>query len=579
MTVTMSPGWVPVSEVGRGTVTAAVLRWAREKPDQPAFTFVDYAEDNRGRATTLTWSEVDTRARAIAAGLRARAEPGDRAVLLLPQGLHYVTAFFGCLYAGVLAVPLFPVDGAGHRDRVVGVLGDCTPRAVLTTTALLPATRNELAGPFDVLAVEDLEAAPPTATIAATQADQPAYLQYTSGSTRQPAGVVVTHRNLMINASQALRAYGVVDEVSPVSWLPLFHDMGLVLGMGSPLVFGSETVFMDPLAFLYSPIRWLEAMSGRSAVISAAPNFAYDLCVRRVPEAKRSTLDLTGVLTLANGSEPVRAGTVARFQEAFAPHGLGADVQRPSYGLAEATVYVTAAGGAPVTTSFDRAALAAGHAIAPVAGQPSTALVGCGSPVDQHVLIVDPDSDEPLPDGRVGEIRVTGPNVSPGYWSGERDLGVFGTTVTDQPAGLPRDGWLRTGDLGVRHEGQFYVVSRIKDTIIVDGRNHYPQDIEATVESVDRALRDGHIAAFAVDRNDQERLVVVAERSPRTPREDIDLTRLGALVRAAVSTHHDLRVHDVVLAEPGTVPRTSSGKLSRSLCREQYLEGRFAVTA
>ncbi|WP_461118055.1 fatty acyl-AMP ligase [Saccharothrix stipae] len=546
-----------VTATTTGTVVDAVRRWARERPGRTAFTFLDHEADPHGLPVSITWADLDARARGVAAELRRRCAPGDRALLLLPQGLDYVVAFVGCLYADVLAVPLFPATGDGHRARLDGILRDCTPRVALTA-AHVPLD-------LDVVVVGEVE---PSAEPPVRRLGGPAYLQYTSGSTRTPAGVVVTDRNFQVNVRQALTAYGLADAVAaPVSWLPLFHDMGLVLGVGVALTTGVEAVLMDPLAFLYRPARWVRAMHGRRNVISAGPNFAYDLCVRRVSAADRSGLDLGGVVALINGSEPVRAATLARFQAAFGPCGLRPDAQRPSYGLAEATVFVTAAAG-PATTGFDRAALARGRAVRQDDPERASVLVDCGGAVDQHLAIVDPVTGEPVDDDRVGEVWVCGENVSPGYWSGGDGFGAR----LDAPD-LPTGPWLRTGDLGVLRDGRLYVVGRIKDLIVIDGRNHYPQDVEAVVAEADDVIRRGHVAAFAVPSADGEAMVVVAERSSKVPREAVDHARVRARVRAAVSRHHDVRVRDVLVVEPGSVPRTSSGKLSRAACRSQYLAG------
>ncbi|QFZ19944.1 fatty acyl-AMP ligase [Saccharothrix syringae] len=541
-----------------GTVVDAVRRWAVERGNSTAFTFVDHDLDPLGVSVSITWAELDARARGVAFELRKRCSAGDRAVLLLPQGIDYVVAFVGCLYADVLAVPLFPPTGDGHRDRLDGVLRDCAPRVALTAAPV----------PLDLDVVVVGRVPPGTAPLPPWPSGGPAYLQYTSGSTRTPAGVVVTDRNFRVNVGQALTAYDLADATAtPVSWLPLFHDMGLVLGVGVALTTGAEAVLMDPLAFLYRPSRWLRAMHGRRGVITAAPNFAYDLCAHRVPEADRADLDLSGVVAMVNGSEPVRAGTLARFQAAFAPCGLRPDAQRPSYGLAEATVFVTAADG-PATASFDREALSHGRAEPQDDPARATVLVDCGAPVDQHVAVVDPVTGEPVADDRVGEIWVCGDNVSPGYWSGRTGFGA----ELEAP-GLPRGPWLRTGDLGVLHGGGLYVAGRIKDLIVIDGRNHYPQDVEAVAERADEVIRRGHVAAFAVPSDDGEALVVVAERSARSPRDAVDQARVRNRVRAAVARHHDVRVRDVLVVEPGSVPRTSSGKLSRAACRDRYLAG------
>ncbi|MFE9748131.1 fatty acyl-AMP ligase [Saccharothrix saharensis] len=559
-----------VTATTAGTVVDAVRRWARERPGHAAFTFLDHEVDPRGVPVSITWAELDARARGLAGELRRRCAPGDRALLLLPQGLDYVVAFVACLYADVLAVPLFPIAGEGHRERLDGILRDCAPKLALTSA---PVDAPGDLG-LDVVVVGGV---PPSAEPPVPRLGGPAYLQYTSGSTRTPAGVVVTDRNFRVNVRQALTAYGLAEvEPSPVSWLPLFHDMGLVLGVGVALATGAEAVLMDPRAFLYRPSRWLGAMSGRRNVISAGPNFAYDLCVRRVSAADRSGLDLSGVVALINGSEPVHAATVARFQDAFEPCGLRPDAQRPSYGLAEATVLVTAAS-RPTTTGFDRAALARGRVVVTEDPERASVLVGCGGAVDQHLAIVDPATGAPVEGDRVGEIWVCGENVSPGYWSGSRS-GQDGFGARLDVPGLPDGPWLRTGDLGVLHEDQLYVVGRIKDLIVVDGRNHYPQDVEAVAAGADDVIRRGHVAAFAVPSDDGEVMVVVAERTSEAPRESVDQARVRARVRAAVSRRYDVPVRDVLVVEPGSVPRTSSGKLSRSACRDRYLAGDLPIS-
>ncbi|MFI9813502.1 fatty acyl-AMP ligase [Saccharothrix variisporea] len=552
MTVT-APGHATTA----GPVADAVRRWASQRPDDTAFTFLDHDADPAGRPVRITWSRLDRRARGLAAHLRRRCAPKDRVLILLPQGIDYAVAFVACLYADVLAVPLFPLTGAGHRDRLDGIVRDCAPTAAMTDT------QPQHTG-LHTIVVQDVGPGdePPT------PGHGPAYLQYTSGSTRTPAGVVVTDRNFQVNVRQALTAYGLRDApASPVSWLPLFHDMGLVLGLGVALLTGVEATLLDPLAFLYRPARWLEALHGKPNAISAAPNFAYDLCVRRTTEDDRARLDLSGVAALINGSEPVHATTIARFQAAFGPCGLREDAQRPSYGLAEATVFVTAATGPPTTTPFDRKALAEGRAEVQDDPDRATTLVACGQAVEQEVKVVADDVE--CPDGRVGEIWVHGENVAPGYWA--PTTGVFGATLP----GDPRP-WLRTGDLGVRHDGELYVVGRIKDLIVIDGRNHYPQDVEAVAERADPAIRRGHVAAFSVPGDTGEALVVVAERAPQVPRVDVEQVRRR--VRAAVSAHHDVRVHDVLVVEPGSVPRTSSGKLSRAACRDRYLAAELPVS-
>ncbi|MFI9558562.1 fatty acyl-AMP ligase [Nonomuraea endophytica] len=532
-----------------------VARWAREIPDAPAYTFVDHLGD--GAWHTLTWRQVDRRARALAVRVRELAGPGDRVAVLAPQGLDYVVAMIGTMYAGVVAVPLFAPGLPGHAERLARAYTDAEPALVLTTTPALPGVRAFVDGGA-VLAVDTVsDLLADEWDEVALGPDDLAYLQYTSGSTRQPTGVEITHGNVDANARQLWEAFDARPRTSVAAlWLPLFHDMGLIATIALPIVGGNQVAFMDPVAFVMHPVRWLRLLSEFHDVYTGGPNFAYEYTAARVSEADKDGLDLSGVRVMLNGAEPVRPGTGAAFHAAFARCGLRPQAHTPAYGLAEATVFVSAVGCDEVAkvTEFDRDALGEGRAVAYTSGGRST-LVSCGRPTGQRVRV-------DAPDGHVGEIRVQGPNVARAYWRDpERSAEVFGS------------GWLRTGDLGVIHEGELYVTGRIKDLIIVDGRNHYPQDIEATVQEACEAVRRDHVAAFAVPGELGERVVVVAERSRRGL--EADLSEVSRLVRAAVARTHDLAVHDVVLAAAGAVPRTSSGKIARRACLQAYLEDAF----
>ncbi|GAA3208321.1 fatty acyl-AMP ligase [Actinocorallia longicatena] len=556
-----------------------LARWARLHPGDTAYTFVDYSEETGGVATDITWSELDRRSRALAAALRGAAEPGTRAAILAPQSLDYLVAFFGCLYARIVAVPLFAPDLPGHVDRLVAVHRDAAPSIVITTAAAEEGVvaffaANDLEPPKEIVVTDRID---PDAPWEAEPIglDDIAYLQYTSGSTRVPAGVVITHGNLTANAEQLHGAgEGTPKTSSGVSWLPLFHDMGLVFTAALPLVHANPCVLMDPVAFIMRPLRWLEVLSGRPDVYTAGPNFAFEYLTANVTAEEKKHLDLSGVRMLLNGAEPIRPSTLEAFLDAFAVCGLRAEAQAPGYGLAEATVYVLASSPRhpPTTAPFDREALAAGRAVARP-GDPgaATVLVSCGSPHGQNVLIVDPERGRPVPDGVIGELWINGPNVAAGYWGRpEVSEEVFRAVLAEPPAGLPAGPWLRTGDLGFRHEGEFYVTGRRKDLIIIDGRNHYPQDIEYTAAEAHPAVRDGYVAAFAVPDADTEGLVVVAERNRRVPIRLLDRADVDRAVRAAVHRHHRLSVHAFVLIEPGTLPRTTSGKLSRTACHAAY---------
>ena len=628
---------------------------------QRAFTFMDYPDlGSTGRSRTLTWAQLQDRARAVAGQVRETARPGDRAVLLMPQGLDYVAGFLGCLMAGVIAVPLFPPDQPGHENRVAAVIEDCEPACALVVEAGAAAAREylEATGTHRVplVQIDTGHAAHAPSASAETVWEDPApddlaYLQYTSGSTRTPAGVMITHRNAVVNARQGLTALRALDEsTTTVSWLPLFHDMGLVMSVVSPLVGGFPSVLMDPVAFLARPERWLRLLGAYPNVLSAAPNFAYDYCASKVRPGAIEDLRLDEVRALINGAEPVRPRTVHAFAAVFAANGLRPEVICPSYGLAEATVFVASDGpdAAPREVVCERAALAEGrivvvpepggrmdnrptgeaalgHGGAGAAGvevdnrptgeaanrhsdtaaghvavnnRPTgvagdrqggadsgssgstTTLIACGGAVGQEVRIVDPASRVELAEGAVGEILVRGPNVGLGYWKrAEQSAEVFGAHL----AGTGEQPWLRTGDLGAIFGGQLLVTGRLKDLLIIDGRNHYPQDVEETVHAALDADRRERAAVFAVPGEEGESVVAVAERRRDRMKHDVP-SGLGAgrggsvdhVVRARVAGTHGLRLDRLILVPPGTIPRTSSGKVSRSACRAAYLRGDYA---
>ncbi|GAA0618069.1 fatty acyl-AMP ligase [Kutzneria viridogrisea] len=554
----------------RTSLPALLAEWAAILGDQRAVTYLDHAAGHEGVPVSWSWQELDQRVSAVAAWVASRVGRDERVAILARQGLEYVAGFLGVLRAGAIAVPLFGPDLPGHTGRLTAVLADCRPSLALTTRAELPGVTRFLGSATPVLAID---AIPPAVEHEHFHVDPDdlAYLQYTSGSTRTPAGVMITHANVVANARQGVTGYGLTTGRNcTVSWLPLFHDMGLVLSIAAPVVGGLRSVFMDPVAFIERPERWLRALSANPGAISAAPNFAYSYCASRVDEHTKARLRLGTVHALINGSEPVQPAALARFRTAFAASGFRPEAQRCSYGLAEATVLVsvTPAGTPPRQTAFDRERLAGGVAI-PVPG--GTPLVSCGRPADQQVCVVDPRTLRELPTGHVGEVWVSGDNVGVGYWGRPE---TSDDTFAAARAGEHRGHWLRTGDLGVLHEGELYITGRIKDLVVVDGRNHYPQDLELTVEQAHPAIRPHNVAAFSVPGAEGERVVVVAEKSRHVT--EIDPVEVGMAVRTALSAEHGLSVREVFLLEPGGVSRTSSGKVSRSACRARYLAGEFA---
>ncbi|WP_018654043.1 fatty acyl-AMP ligase [Actinomadura flavalba] len=576
---------------GRMPLIERVARWAAEKPDAPAFTYVDYSLDTKGAHLTLTWAQADRRARAMAVRLRQAAEPGDRAALLLPQTLEYMMTMLGAMYSHVIAVPLFSPDLPGHADRLIGAYTDAEPAVVVTTRNALSHVEKFLADhdvpqPREIVFAEEVDE-----SLADQWRDEPigfddlAYLQYTSGSTRRPAGVEITHGNVTANGVQLWSGWA-PERPNPelVSWLPLFHDMGLISVLALPTVNGDHAIYTDPLSFIMNPMRWMRLIAERPGknVYTAGPNFAYEYVASSATPEKIADLDLSGLTTCLNGAEPIRPSTLTSFADALAPAGLNPGAQAPGYGLAEATVFVAAAAedAPPRVLHVERDALTAGELrVCAADADRATALVSCGKPCGQYVAIVDPETRLERPDGRVGEIWVHGPNTAPGYWrNSERSQDTFGGVLAE-PGDLPAERWMKTGDYGVVHDGELYVTGRIKDLIIVDGRNHYPQDIEGTTQEAHEAVRPDFVAAFAVDGGETERLVVVAERNRRVPLGRLDLDEVEAAVRGAVNVEHEMAVHDFVLIEPGGISRTSSGKIARAATRQRYLDGGLPTTA
>ncbi|WP_067450195.1 fatty acyl-AMP ligase [Actinomadura macra] len=573
---------------GRTPLIERLARWAREKPDAPAFTFVDYSLDPSGVKTTLGWGEVERRARAMAATLRRVTGPGERAALLLPQSLDYLMTMLGALYAHVVAVPLFSPDLPGHAERLIGAYADAEPTVVVTTRDALPQVERFLADHDVPRPKEIVFAGEVDPGLAGEWRDEPvgfddlAYLQYTSGSTRRPAGVEITHGNVTANAVQLWSGWAPgKPDPELVSWLPLFHDMGLIATMALPLVYGDHAIFTDPVSFIMNPMRWMRLIAERPGknVYTAGPNFAYEYVTSMGSAERLSGLDLSGLTTCLNGAEPIRTSTLSTFADVFAGAGLRPGAQAPGYGLAEATVFVTAAAEdrPPKVITVDREALTRGTLRLREDG--SSLLVSCGRPSGQFVAIVDPETRTEQPDGRVGEIWVHGPNTAAGYWRNpERSQSTFGGELSE-PGALPSGPWTRTGDYGLVHEGELYVTGRIKDLIIVDGRNHYPQDIELTTQEAHLAVRPDHVAAFASQGEETEKLVIVAERNRRVPLGRLDLREVETAVRAAVTVEHEMSVHDFVLIEPGGVSRTSSGKIARAATRRRYRDGALPTTA
>jgi long-chain fatty acid adenylase/transferase FadD26 len=554
---------------------------ASTQGDAVAYSFIDYEVDPAGFTESLTWAQAYRRVQAVAEELMLSGSAGDRAAILAPQGLEYIVAFLGALHAGFIAVPLSVPQFGVHDERVASALRDSSPVVLLTTSAVVeevvPYAAAAGAHPSPrIVEIDVLDRGPWIGTDPIRPAqDRPAYLQYTSGSTRLPTGVMVSHRNVIANLEQVMSDYfGTFppEHSTVVSWLPFYHDMGLVFGICAPIIVGRGAVLLSPMAFLQRPARWMQLLARNPRSFSAAPNFAFELAVRRTPDDDMAGLDLGHVLGIINGAERIHAATLRRFADRFAPFNLSGAAVRPSYGLAEATVYVaTPAPGPPKTVRFDYDKLSAGQAercTDQVGG--STELVSYGAPRSSTVRIVDPDKGIENPAGAIGEIWVHGENVAMGYWRNPRQTqATFGATLAGSTSETPARPWLRTGDLGVMSEGELFILGRIKDLLIVDGRNHYPDDIEATIQEI----TGGRVAAISIPDDRTERLVAIVELKKRGDTHEEVMHRLSSVkhqVTSAISQSHSVRVADLVLVPPGSIPITTSGKVRRSACAERY---------
>jgi long-chain fatty acid adenylyltransferase FadD28 len=576
---------MPVVEM---SVPALLRERASLQPDDTAFTFIDYEQDWAGVAESLTWPQLYRRALNVARELKLCASPGDRAVISAPQGMDYIVAFLGALQAGVIAVPLSVPLGGVSDERVDSVLRDASPAAVLTTSSVIDdivphVTPQTGESAPSVIEVDLLNLDAPIRPDGREDNYQPtAYLQYTSGSTRQPAGVMISHTNLQVNFEQLMFAYfphsgGIAPpDTTIVSWLPFYHDMGLVLGVCASILGGYRAVLTSPVSFLQRPARWMELLAISSPTFSAAPNFAYELAARKTSDDDMAGRDLGGVLTILSGAERVHPATLKRFAERFARFNLHDTVVRPSYGLAEATVYVATsrADQPPEIVDFESDKLSAGRAKRCASGG-GTPLISYPLRQSPIVRIVNPETRTECPAGTTGEIWVHGDNVAVGYWRKPQETErTFGAILVAPSPGTPDGPWLRTGDQGFICDGALFIVGRIKDLLIVYGRNHSPDDIEATIQEI----TGGRVAAIAVADEGMEQLVVIIEVKKRGDSDEDAMHKFVVVKRevtSAISNSHGLGVADLVLVPPGSIPITTSGKVRRAACVEQYRQAQF----
>lgn len=570
---------LPGSFFGPSNLLELLQHRALHQGDDVGFRFV---VDGERQTIEWTYADLDRKARAIAASLQSMEMECERALLLYPSGLDFVAAFFGCLYAGVIAVPAYPPRRNRNMARIDAIANDAEAKVALTTVDVLERVQTMIG---DTPALQRLRwrATDQWDEQLATSWQRPdvhgdtlAFLQYTSGSTGTPKGVMLSHANLMHNSAMIAYAFEHTRSGSGVFWLPLYHDMGLIGGILQPLYMGKSNTLFSPTHFLQQPLRWLKIVSQTGATISGGPNFAYDLCAEKITPEQKLTLDLSRWTLAFNGAEPVKAETIERFSAAFAECGFKREAFYPCYGLAEATLIVT--GGfkqaPPEIHAFDIASLEQNQAVEVTPGaEGSRLLVGSGGNLlDQQIVIADPETFAGLEDGQVGEIWVSGPSVAQGYWKRDdltREL--FQARLNDG-----RGPFLRTGDLGFLIDGELFVTGRLKDLIIIRGVNHYPQDIEETVQAAHPDVVSGAGAAVVVGEEGAEQLVIVQEV---VRRRDLDFADITQAIRKRVALVHDLPVSAIVLIKVSSIPKTSSGKIQRHSCCDGYLAGTLAAVA
>ncbi|HEV2436434.1 MAG TPA: fatty acyl-AMP ligase [Verrucomicrobiae bacterium] len=577
-----------------------ILRWrALQQPGQRTYTSYTCLVDGEVEGGQLGGPELDSQARSIGALLQSHVASGERALLLYPTGLEFIAAFFGCLYAGVIAVPLPPPNLAQPRrslPKLRAIVSDAQPAVVLTTSAILSGTAGLFTQAPELQKMRWVATDKVAGSLAQEWRDPAvtrntlALLQYTSGSTAEPKGVMISHGNLLHNSAYIHRLFALVPDSVTVTWLPAFHDMGLTNGIIQPVYKGGPCYLMPPAAFLMRPVRWLQAISRYKATISGGPNFAYELCARRITPEQRETLDLSSWDVAYNGAEPVRADTMKQFAASFASCGFRPGAFHPCYGLAEATLLVS--GGSLRDEMFRTIQVAEfeqNRVVEASAQQQNVrTLAGSGHALHEtRIVIVHPESLTVCAPNEVGEIWVSGPSVTQGYWNRPEETERACRACLKDTGEGP---FLRTGDLGFMKDGELFVTGRLKDLIIISGRKFYPQDIEMTVEQSHPALRPACCAAFSVDGTGEEQLVIAAEVEPRyqpavrhppdgearahpNGRSPLDVEAVVRAIRRAVAEEHDVRVHKVVLLRAGRIPKTTSGKVQHHACQAGFLKG------
>jgi len=563
---------------------------AQEHPHQTIYNFLT---DGETEEISLTYGQLEQNAKAIAAHLQAVCSPQDRVLLLFPAGLEYITAFFGCLYAGVIAIPAYPPRPNRSLGRIQNILQNAQTNLALTNSETLQGLSRQLEGTPELQSLRWITTDtlnhnsehnwhPPNIS-----ADDIAFLQYTSGSTAEPKGVKIAYKNLLHNLEAIHRCFRHSEQSRGLIWLPPYHDMGLIGGVLQPLFGDFSVTLMSPLMFLQNPLRWLQAISRYQATTSGGPNFAYDLCVRKFKPEQLAGLDLSSWQVAFNGAEPINHQTLSKFAETFAPYGFDYSAFYPCYGMAEATLIISGGSknAAVVTKTVQGKALQENKIIDAHSNEsyPHT-LVSCGtSLVNQKIAIANPETLVSCQPGEVGEIWVSGSSIAQGYWrQPEITAATFDAYLKDTQEGP----FLRTGDLGFLDQGELFFTGRLKDMIVIKGRNHYPQDIEKTVEQTTSWIRPGCVASFSIDIQGEEKLIVLAEVERRywsskrnggksSSQEMIEVKELTQLLRREVSKNHDLQVYTTLLLKPGSLPKTSSGKIQRHACRIEFIANTY----
>ncbi len=563
-----------------------VLRYhADHQPDKTAYIFL---KDGEKEEVIITYAELDLKAKAIAARLQKQCRFGDRVLLLYSPGLEFIPAFFACLYAGVLAVPVYPPSPANldaSMDKLMTIISDAKPSAALTTqdiATMVDFIKGDYpeVGKINWIASDRVENNISADFISQVIAkDTTAFLQYTSGSTGNPKGVMVSHGNIFYNEEMIKTCFEHTDQSIWAGWVPFFHDMGLLGSILHPLHMGIQCIIMSPMDFLKKPIRWLQAISRYKVTTSGGPNFGFDLCVRKIPNEALSDLDLSCWKAAFNGAEPIRAETIKNFYDKFKVCGFREESLQPCYGMAETTVFISSVGRLikPTISYIDNSALERNKVVIKKPNEKNIhTIVGCGQTwLDQKICIVDPKSLTKSPENSIGEIWISGDNITQGYWNKAKETkDTFHAYIKDTGEGP----FLRTGDLGFMVNKEVFITGRRKDLIIVRGRNFYPHDLEDKVWKTHPSLRQGCCVAIAIDVENEEKLLVIQEVKNQYL-ENLNFDDILDTIFQTILKHNEIAPHAVVLIKQGTIPKTSSGKVQRSQCRKNYLNGTLDTIA